>query len=368
MSAVDHRPRALRVGDVVEIRSEQEIFATLDDQGALDGMPFMPEMLEYCGQRFRVDKRADKTCNTITVIESRRLFDTVHLQDMRCNGAAHGGCQAQCLLFWKEAWLKRVEGTPSPAPSSLVALQAAASSSSPLPGATSRLLEQTRRPDPPDHAEIYYRCQATDLLKASTPLPWWDFRQYVRDVWSGNVEVMDVVKAALFSVFQKTLKITAYRAQIRAYNCVQSWRGGAPYPYLWGTLDKTPREILGVQPGELVRVKAYEEILKTLNKKNKNRGLYFGSEMVPYCGSVRRVRARVERIIDERTGKMIQLPGECLILEGAICGSRHSEKRLFCPRGIFPYWREIWLTRVEDRAGSQEKPGSSVVADVADKP
>src|SRR6202790_4560628 len=157
-------------------------------------------------------------------------------------------------------------------------------------------LQEARAPDPPDHAEIYYRCQATDLLKASTPLPWWDFRQYVRDVWSGNVEVMDVVKAALFSVFQKTLKITAYRAQIRAYNCVQSWRGGAPYPYLWGTLDKTPREILGVQPGELVRVKAYEEILKTLNKKNKNRGLYFGSEMAPYCGSGRRVRARVERI------------------------------------------------------------------------
>src|SRR5437879_2858575 len=99
----------LRVGDEVEVRSEQEIFATLDEQGALDGMPFMPEMLEYCGKRFRVAKRADKTCNTITVMESRRIRHAVHLEGLRCNGSAHGNCQAECFLFWKEAWLKRVE-------------------------------------------------------------------------------------------------------------------------------------------------------------------------------------------------------------------------------------------------------------------
>ena len=99
----------LRVGDFVEVRSEQEILATLDETGAIDGLPFMPEMLEFCGKRFRVEKRADKTCNTITIMESRRLYDTVHLEDLRCSGQAHAGCQAQCYLFWKEAWLKRVE-------------------------------------------------------------------------------------------------------------------------------------------------------------------------------------------------------------------------------------------------------------------
>ncbi len=25
----------------------------------------------------------------------------------RCDGTAHGGCQTACLLYWKEAWLKR---------------------------------------------------------------------------------------------------------------------------------------------------------------------------------------------------------------------------------------------------------------------
>ena len=118
MSDRNTRPLNLRVGDLVEVRSEKEILATLDEQGAIDGMPFMPEMLDFCGKRFRVGKRADKTCNTITVMESRRIYDTVHLEDVRCTGAAHGGCQAQCMIYWKEAWLRRVEsGGTNPQPS-----------------------------------------------------------------------------------------------------------------------------------------------------------------------------------------------------------------------------------------------------------
>jgi hypothetical protein len=333
-------PLGLRVGDVVEVRSEEEILATLDKEGTLNGMPFMPEMLEYCGKRFRVEKRADKTCNTITVMESRRVHDSVHLEGLRCDGDAHGGCQAQCFLFWKEAWLKRIEKNEAGVRRSAAPGQPALSS---LACDRERLYELTHRSN---GSEIAYRCQATDLLKASEPLPWWDIRQYVRDVWSGNVGVTDLIKVAFFRLFQKTLRITAYRAQIRAYNCIQSWRGGPPYPYLWGTLDKTPHETLGLIPGDLVQVKSHEEILATLNTKNKNLGLRFDAEMVPYCGSTRRVRARVERIIDERTGKMIAFPRDCLILDDVICRAQYSERRLFCPRSIYPYWREIWLKRV----------------------
>jgi hypothetical protein len=201
-------------------------------------------------------------------------------------------------------------------------------------------------------SEIAYRCQATDLLNASEPLPWWDIRQYLRDVWSGNVGVMDLVKALLFRIFQRTLKITAYRTQIRAYNCLQSWRGGTPYPYLEGKLDKTPRLNLDIQPGELVQVKSYEGILETLNKKNKNQGLSFDAEMVPYCGSVRRVIARIERIIDDRTGEMITIPSDCLMLEGTVCQAKYGDKRLFCPRSACAYWREIWVKRLGDASSS----------------
>ncbi len=36
---------------------------------------------------------------------TRKLKNTVHLET-RCDGEAHDGCQAGCLLYWKEDWLK----------------------------------------------------------------------------------------------------------------------------------------------------------------------------------------------------------------------------------------------------------------------
>src|SRR6185295_13831004 len=98
----------LRAGDWVTVRSKEEILRTLDRDGQLDGMPFMPEMFAFCGQRFQVHKRAHKTCDTVFPTRGRRVSDAVHLET-RCSGQAHGGCQAGCLLFWKVAWLKHVD-------------------------------------------------------------------------------------------------------------------------------------------------------------------------------------------------------------------------------------------------------------------
>ena len=38
---------ALRAGDWVEVRSKEEILATLDENGRLEDLPFMPQMLQY---------------------------------------------------------------------------------------------------------------------------------------------------------------------------------------------------------------------------------------------------------------------------------------------------------------------------------
>src|SRR5438105_7089844 len=102
------RALGLRAGDWVEVRSAAEILATLDKRGRLDALPFMPEMLQYCGKRFRVIKTAHKTCDTIGTYKGRSMVNAVHLEGLRCDGEAHGGCQARCLLFWKEQWLKPV--------------------------------------------------------------------------------------------------------------------------------------------------------------------------------------------------------------------------------------------------------------------
>ena len=117
-SATISSAKGLRVGDLVEVRSADEIMATLDERGELENLPFMPEMLKFCGQRLTVDKVAHKLCDTISGTGLHKMENAVHLTDSRCDGTAHGGCQTACLLYWKEAWLKRVEAdAPSSATS-----------------------------------------------------------------------------------------------------------------------------------------------------------------------------------------------------------------------------------------------------------
>src|SRR5882762_6347885 len=96
-------------GEWVEVRSREEILSTLDGNGQLDGLPFMPEMLQFCGQRLPVFRRAHKTCDPPNGLQGRRMAAAVHLDGLRCDGSAHGGCQAGCLMFWKDAWLKKAD-------------------------------------------------------------------------------------------------------------------------------------------------------------------------------------------------------------------------------------------------------------------
>ena len=110
-NSTGHGVLNFRVGDWVEVRSREEILATLDTNGCLKNLPFMPEMFAYCGRRFRVYKSAHKTCDTVTVSKGRKMTDAVHLERVRCNGQSHGGCEASCLIFWKTAWLRRLNHT-----------------------------------------------------------------------------------------------------------------------------------------------------------------------------------------------------------------------------------------------------------------
>jgi hypothetical protein len=340
----------LRPGERVEIRSEGEILATLDAHGRLDGQPFMPEMLEFCGKQFKVYKRSDKTCDTISSTGSRRLWNTVHLDDLRCDGSSHDGCQARCFLFWKEAWLKRVRPRFRDRIFSITLRLLPKDTRHNEERNSLLTLETFRRTiyvrgGEDAMAKPVYACQATEALRASFPLPWWDVRQYYRDVCWGNAGVLDLVRAVFLWAFRKIIKVVAYRALLAVYERVQNMRGGVPYPFRWGTLTKTPTEELHLQPGELVQVKSYQDILVTLDQHNRNRGLSFDPEMVPFCGERHRVLDRVERIINEKTGEMSKLPGVCIMMEGVKCRAWYSDRRIACPRSIYSYWREIWLKR-----------------------
>jgi len=130
------------------------------------------------------------------------------------------------------------------------------------------------------------------------------------------------------------------------------WRG-TQFPRKSGPIPvgkPTPTATLDLQPGELVRIKPYVEILRTLNIEKRNRGLLFDAEMVPYCGGTYRVLKRVSRIIDEKTGEMQKFRNPCIMLDSVICQSRYSHWCMFCPRSIYSYWREIWLERISPDA------------------
>lgn len=341
--------RGLRPGDWVEVRSKEEVLASLDQEATVDALPFMPEMLRYCGQRFQVYKRADKTCDTIDMTGARRVNDTVHLVGLRCDGSAHGGCEASCLMFWKEAWLRRVD---SKVASNDVASTADLRSSL---GCTECDVWRSAVVDEPTKV---YRCQITQLKKFSEPLAWWDIRQYARDVMTNGIRLSQLAGSFVFAGYRKLVEMgIGYRALIAVFDWFQAIRGGTPYPYRRGQCDSTPTAVLGLQVGELVRVKPYSQILETLDGGNRNRGLYFDAEMVKFCGNRYRVAKRVHRILDEKTGKMLKFSNPCIILQDVYCHADVSKYRLFCPRSIFPYWREIWLERIDEDVLPSRQPG-----------
>ena len=169
-----------------------------------------------------------------------------------------------------------------------------------------------------------FSCQSTKLLKATSPLPIWNIQQYLWDMSSGTFEPQERMRMLLLSLNLK----------------VQQLLGGGKYATFHG---RTPTVALNLQPGELVEVKTKEEILTTLDSRGRNRGLEFTPEMLKYCGGRYCVLKRLDKMINERTGKMRQI-ANTVILDGVTCdGKAHGG----CQRTCYCLWREIWLKRVE---------------------
>jgi hypothetical protein len=318
----------LRPGEKVRVRPAAEIFAGLDERGCLDGLPFMPEMIKFCGRELRVGQRADGTCAGNGL--PRRMRDAVHLLNVRCDGSFHDGCQAACLMYWKEAWLERVADAPRGERRELDSAEQAFVDDTLVPA--TRVFS--------DDGVARYRCQATEIPAATEPIRLRDVNLYRRGLrnWKWPKIVLGVVVEAI------------NQWQLFSVAHLPPWlriAGGERFPFVRGKLEKgtTPKGgSLDLQPGDLVRIKSKREIVATLDQDNKNRGLYFDHEMARYCGRTARVQGRVERLIEERNGEMVEIKSDCLLLEGVVCT---ADYHLFCTRGIYSYWREIWLEKVD---------------------
>jgi len=330
----------LRAGDWVRVRSKEEILATLDDRATLDDLPFQPEMLAFCGRRMQVAKVAHKTCDNIEKTGGRSMENAVHLEGGRCDGAAHAGCQADCVFFWKESWLRRDDDNAA------VTVTAGA--------CTEELVHARARED--QSADPVWVCQTTKLYEATKLLPWWDVRQYLRDVTSGNHTPANMARLLIFAVYRNLVALGyGYRYLVGFYNWFQKLRGGKPFPIGEGLIPEgkpTPTGILNLQPGEWVEVRSQQEILPTITQHGVNRGMRYDMEMAKYSGNRYRVQMRVDRLIHEKTGKMLVMKSPCIQLEDVYCRAECTTHRVGCPRASNTYWREIWLKRTEPPAGS----------------
>lgn len=318
-------------GNEVIVRTPGEILATLDDDGTLDGVPFMPEMLPYCGKRARVYRRIEKTC--VEGYPQQRRFpanDVVTLERQRCSGEQHDGCKRGCMTFWKRAWLR-----PALQGESEIAVN---------DSELARLRDRLKVKRDPTH----YFCQSTELGRATENFPGSYKRALLkvalRDVWFGNRTPLEM--AALLIRF---LKMRRAREKL----------GETEAQMVPGPNRRTPTRSLNLRPGDYVRVRPQPEIVATLDHRSRNRGLRFTSAMVASCGYEGEVRDRLDRMILETTGEMRDVENTVTV-RGLECYCYYSF--CACPRAELLYLREIWLERTEGhvrgrpRAGSPQRP------------
>jgi len=318
-------PLRLKAGDLVVVRSPEEIIKTLNADGTLDSLPFMPEMIEFCGKRFTVLNRvvqstidsAFLTHHTESFVREFHNNDVVTLRGVRCPGQDHDACQRACAIFWKEAWLKRVDTDEYRDDLSTRARV----NSKDLYSLLETKVDSRK-----------YFCQSSEFLKATRHLSSAQrIKKCLSAVAAGNISTWGMLKRLLVWAWWKVhYKVIGEHAR--------------------GTLDKTPTEVLGLKPGDLVEIKPISEIVATLNKHGRNRGLHFSADQRPFCGRRYRVRNRVDNFIAEGTGEMKHFQNT-VMLEDVLCDSACFAFG-GCYRSDLLYWREVWLRRVGPSATS----------------
>ncbi len=309
LSILDTPPVSLDLGrgSWVRVRPLDEILATLDADGKLEGVPFMPEMVPFCSRTLRVHRRAERTC--VEGAGVRRMDRAVFLEGARCNGLDHAGCQRQCMFFWKEAWLLPAgqDRGPSDADSTFN------SEKSHLPTVK---------------GERYF-CQSTELAGATHEHTARNLSCYLHDLMTGETRLCRVALTVWLGIVNRVWRLVSSREY---------------FVRPAGMQKRTPSVELNLKPGELVEVKSLAEITKTLDADGRNRGMYFDPEMGLHCGKRYRVLAPIHRMISEETGKMIAL-SNTVLLEGLTC---EGIGVCNCPRAHYPFWRECWLKRIDE--------------------
>lgn len=98
----------LNAGDLLRVRSKEEIMKTLDAWNSLEGCVFTEEMWLYCGTTQRVFRRLNKFLDERDYL-IKKCKNTVLLEGLFCSGTKDfGECDKSCFFFWKESWLEKL--------------------------------------------------------------------------------------------------------------------------------------------------------------------------------------------------------------------------------------------------------------------
>jgi hypothetical protein len=316
----------LIVGDLVEVRSWSEICNTLDSKGCLDGLPFMPEMLQMCGKSARVFRSAHRIFDYRKTRRMRHLHGAVLLAGTVCDGSSHGGCEAACHTIWKAAWLRRIDNAP---------------------GLKTDAATEAARDD---HAVLQsgciaprYTCQLTQLNAATEAVGNRNFVNFIRPLVSGNVTVRAFAVGWLTHLF----------------NVLQDLRGGVSFPAFEQGEEggRKPDDLhLHLQSGDTVLVRSSAAIRSTLNDRFRHRGLWFETDMLKYCGRPSEVQAEVKKLIDIVTGEMRTMKTPAYILRDVHFS---GERQLFNAQYEPLFWRGVWLLIDETSRLKRDEVASS---------
>ena len=180
--------------------------------------------------------------------------------------------------------------------------------------------------------EPIFRCQATDWFGASKAVGWWNVRSFLNEWSCGNVGfwrfsttmtriVLGEIGRRLHLIPRQTTCRTIRRPNRRDATAARARAGHVGSDPLQAG-DRADTRRRRAEQGPVVR--SFRD--------------------APLLWQDLSVKSRVERFVDENTGKLVQLKSDCYILDGVVCSGRPELGQVVLPprhlsmvaRGVAP--------------------------------
>jgi len=96
-------------GELVQIKTVNEIKATLDANKKNRGLYFDVEMVPFCVRTCRVRARVNQIIEKPTGKMVKIPGDWILLEGTACTGKYHRSCARAILPYWREMWVRRAD-------------------------------------------------------------------------------------------------------------------------------------------------------------------------------------------------------------------------------------------------------------------